>query len=216
MVSLSISAFSSFAANALGLMINAALLVNPVTAQYRGLPSISFDKAPNRYTAHLDSVLGISGKNVIVIAWTVTAYPSLPSRTHYVVYPAKGRVTLYNSNNRIASPLNSDLEKVTLDRKVSNEFRQLLWSAYDSTGFKVRGDSLNLTSEAGDRGAVIQVSDGPHYLFWIWGSGGLSNYNTYAPDVYIRSKYPGWSQRERLMWLWKGYATKVKEIREMK
>lgn len=197
-----------------GLFIGAIMLITALNAQRSRFPSIEFDNGLDRYTAHVDSVLGISGANHLVVAWTVSAYPSLPSRTYYVVHPTKGRVVLYFSNNRISDPVASDLEKVVLDRKRSKEFHRLLWSSFDSTGVNIVADSLNLTSKAGRNGEtrVIDVSDGGYYILWIWGPQGTSRYMTYSPDIYIRSKYPGWTQRKRFMDLWELYLSKAKVI----
>ncbi|MCB9163848.1 MAG: hypothetical protein H6592_05330 [Flavobacteriales bacterium] len=187
------------------------LICSKATAQSPSIPPIQFSRPTSQSPSQLDSLLGMDPHTDLAVSVGVANNFAGSFRTHYAIYKPNGRVILYHSRQPSFQPIDTTIMKEVLNRRRSKKLLALLWATFDSTGFLINPDSLNLTTKTDARGRshMMNVEDGSNYSFGIWGSKGRTFYVTYSPEPYIRGKYDGWASRERFMYLWNGYMAEL-------
>lgn len=196
------------------LLMIVILVSGSAVAQPRSFPPIQHASQVSRRSLSLYATLEADTTRDLILGFSVgNNYSGFSIKLH-VVYKANGRVLLFHSKKRRHGEEPSELKKEVLSRKESRDFRKLLWSTYESTGFKLYQDSLNSTALSAHPQISIDVSDGSDYFFSIRDPQGYSAYSSYEADSLAKQKVVGWQQRERFMEIWNGYFTKFKEYQD--
>jgi len=172
------------------------------------IPPIKFIKKPYESTLKLNDLFGVKDSNTLVIA--------ISNRSlNYIVYYPNGKITVFKSSGKIGDFKKSIFKAKKINRKNTNPFDSLLQSEFEIHGLWFNQDSLNIDTMIDESGMKnwMSISHGGSYSgIWVWTLNGFSSFWAYEPYAYINGKFPGSSERIKLMNFIERYQKLIKTI----
>ena len=163
---------------------------------------IEFEGKTGGINQYID-LLKIRDSNALILKVGYSSYWSKGFKSNVIVYLTNGTVEKFE----IFEP-SSPTEKIKIKRgKIKKREYEYYWDFLTKSSkenrFKIDKSKLNITKKPDPENEEYflskSISDGVSYYFEIYQKDHFIAYQSYEPQSYIKDKYPGFEERQKLV-----------------
>lgn len=159
------------------------------------IPEFNLNKEFESKNVYID-LLNIKDKEALIIKVSFSKYSS-----DFIVYQNNGKIYRFNSTSlSYNSSIKIKREKVKKNERT--KYWKYLIDLYHSDKLNIIKDSLNISEIYNQKDKTITsmiISHGSYLAFQIIQENKYIAYGSYSPKAYIRSKFPGYKERQKLV-----------------
>ncbi len=136
----------------------------------------------------------------LLIEFHLSSYWNKKKVLNILYYNIEGAIRYY----QIRSPKDSEnyrVKKIKLNKAKQSEIIEYIMFLTQSGSIDLNPDRLNIRRKPIDEetSKYISVYDGVTYNLSFIQNKGFSKFYSYSPDTYIREKFPGYEERQKLV-----------------
>ncbi|MBL7473318.1 hypothetical protein [Robertkochia sediminum] len=176
------------------------------------IPEINWIDKTEKQNIYIE-LLNLKDSNSLIVRIGHSSYWTKGMISKFLVYQNNGKVTRYD----VFQPSDPKDKTDITRRKIRKQDYKFYWSYLNECSnndlFEIDRSRLNITKKPNkDAGRVLEMNavDGTNYHFEICQGNNYIAYGTYAPESYIKEKYPGWKERQKLLNLMEGFEQLIK------
>lgn len=174
-------------------------------SQVREIPNINFENI-NQIQNDYIKLLKLKDSNSLIIKISYMSGWHRSSNSKFIVYDTHGNVVLYETIDSKDSSNQLNIRKLPLKNNKQNLYWDFLNRFNNTFEFQIDKTKLNITQKTIDNGMnevkLIEetvISDGHSITFEITQYNKNTIYSSYSPEEYIKMKYPGMEERQKLL-----------------
>ncbi|MCI1267362.1 MAG: hypothetical protein LKG19_12375 [Saprospiraceae bacterium] len=180
------------------------LIVHSGNSQVREIPNLDFENI-NQIQNDYIKLLKLKDSNSLIIKIT---YGSgwHRSNSKFIVYDNHGKVFLFETINSKCSSNKLKIRKLPLKNSKQYLYWEFLNRFNNASEYQIDKTKLNITQRTIDNGMVEDklveetvIYDGHTITFEITQFKKNTIYSSYSPEEYIKMKYPGMEERQKLL-----------------
>lgn len=174
-------------------------------SQVREIPNINFENI-NQIQNDYIKLLKLKDSNSLIIKISYKSGLHRSSNSKFIVYDNHGNVVLYETIDSKDSSNQLKIRKLPLKNTNQYLYWEFLNRFNNTSEFQIDKTKLNITQKTIDHGLkedkLIEetvISDGHSVTFEITQYNKNTIYSSYSPEEYIKMKYPGMEERQKLL-----------------
>ncbi|GHC65783.1 hypothetical protein [Ulvibacter litoralis] len=153
-------------------------------------------------------LLKLKENNSLIIKIGYSSYWTKGQNSEFIVYQNNGKVKRFVVYQPNSPKLKVNVKKKNIKKKEYQYYWNHLNNCIEENKYKIEKSQLNIIEKKGkEKGTVITkvISDGADYSFWICQGKNYIAYGSYEPKLFIKDKFPGWKERQKLVDLMSGF-----------
>ena len=174
-------------------------------SQVREIPNINFENI-NQIQNDYIKLLKLKDSNSLIIKISYMSGWHRSSNSKFIVYDTHGNVVLYETIDSKHSSKKLKIRKLPIKNSNQNLYWEFLKRFNNTSEFQIDKTKLNITQRIIENGMnkdkLIEetvISDGHSITFEITQYNKNTIYSSYSPEEYIKMKYPGMEERQKLL-----------------
>ena len=171
------------------------------------IPKIDWQEETETVNNYVD-LLKLKDRNSLIIKIGYSSYWTKGQNSEFIVYQNDGKVLRFI----VYQPNSTELKTKIKRKRINKKDYQYYWSHLNNiiqeNKYVIDKSKLNIVEKKGEEeGTVVRkvVSDGANYSFWMCQEKNYIAYESYSPESFIKDKFPGWKQRQKLIDLRNGF-----------
>ena len=169
------------------------------------IPKIDWEgEIENKYV----ELLKLTDSNSLIVKIGTSSYWSKGLSSDFIVYQNDGTVKRFVVFQPYSNESKTEIKHKRIAKKDYPYYWNHLNSCIEKKTYKIDKSKLNITEKEGEKKGTVEsmiISDGVNYHFWICQGKNYIAYGSYAPITYIKNKYPGYEERQKLVDLIDGF-----------
>lgn len=174
-------------------------------SQVREIPNINFENI-NQIQNDYIKLLKLKDSNSLIIKISHKSGWHRSSNSKFIVYDTHGNVVLYETIDSKDTSNQLKIRKLPLKNNKQYLYWEFLNRFNNTSEFQIDKTKLNNTQKTIDNGMIDDklieetiISDGHSVTFEITQHNKNTIYSSYSPEEYIKMKYPGMEERQKLL-----------------
>lgn len=181
------------------------LIVHSGNSQVREIPNINFENINQNQNDYI-KLLKLKDSNSLIIKITYGSGWHRSSNSKFIVYDNHGNVVLYETINSEGSSNKLKIRKLSLKNSKQYLYWEFINRFNNASEYQIDKSKLNITQRTINNGKIEDklieetvISDGHSITFEITQYNKNTIYASNSPEEYIKMKYPGMEERQKLM-----------------
>lgn len=176
-------------------------------AQNFEIPSITWQHTDSAVNFHVD-FLKLKDADALIVKIGYSSYWTKGQNSEFIVYQNDGKVLRFLVYQPNSPELKTKIKRKRIKKKRYKYYWAYLQACIRTHKINIDTSKLNITSRKGKEEGTqesMHVSDGANYFLQICQGKNYITYQSYSPESYIRAKYPGYEERQKLVDLMNGF-----------
>lgn len=189
----------------ISILILIIFISNNGNSQVRKIPNINFENI-NQIQNDYIKLLKLKDSNSLIIKISYKSIWHRSFNSKFIVYDTHGHVVLYETIDSKDSSNKLKIRKLPLKNSKEYLYWDFLNRFNNTREFQIDKTKLNITKKTIDNGMIEDklieetiISDGHSITFEITQFNKNTLYSSYSPEEYIKMKYPGMEERQKLL-----------------
>lgn len=152
-------------------------------------------------------LLKLKDRNSLIIKIGYSSFWTKGQNSEFIVYQNNGKIKKFIVYQPNSTELKTKIKRKRISKKEFVHYWNHLNEIIQRKKYVIDKSKLNITSKPNGDGTstVISVSDGANYSFWMCQGKKYLAYGSYSPLSFIKSEFPGWKERQKLVELMNGF-----------
>ena len=177
------------------------LLINVVVfGQDFKIPEIKFQNKSETQNVYID-FLNLSDENSLIVKASYASYWYNGTISNFIVYQNDGTILKFNVFYPYEKNKQISIRRKAIKKRHLKYYWQFLFECVQRNEFQIDKSKLNITSKPVGNGMVEEshVNDAVDETFEIAQKTEYSAFSSYAAEIYIEKKFPGFEERQKLV-----------------
>ena len=165
-----------------------------IFAQEFKIPEMKFQNRSDGPNVYIE-LLNLKDNKSLIIKTSTSSYWHTGIVSNLIIYQNDGKILKYTLDSKFK------IKRKLVKRKNYKMYWDLLNKLTLENKFEIQSDQLNITSKPDDKGNAtsVQVSDGYIISIEVCKGNNYTAYGSENPDIFIKEKYPGYMERQKLV-----------------